>query len=358
MYMQLQQRHDASENFNRGLGLLAASAYPGRHPEMIMNAMTGASGADPGSTFGNLMKIQQWNIQNQQQAALRMAIPNMLKQAGLDESYAPLVQADPSILSKLVENQAGIGGGPAWQAQIRAEKAYTAAGKTPPWTAGDPASYGAYVQGQNTEAVARHKDLVADTANFVPAKNAYDSMISDAQNLLTTPGLDDIVGSWTNKSKSAGTPGLAPTTQSALAAYDKIMGQQYASGVQDFKGAGRISQQELKQDLPGQSTMSNRMQSPTDFRAGVQAYIDKLQTKRATLAGQAGQLGQLSDHDYSLVNDVYKPGGDLYVPGQAQRAAPAIVTSPDDVAKLPPGRAYIVPSGSHKGETRYAGIAQ
>jgi hypothetical protein len=354
MYMQLSARHDASEQFNRGLGLLAASAYPGRRPDIIMNAMTGASGADPGETFGNLMKIQQWNIQNQQHAALVGAIPGMLKQAGLDPSYAPLVAADPSILSKLVENQAGIGGGPAWQAQIRAEKALTAAGKPIPWTAGDPASYGAFVQGQNTESVARHKDLVADTANYVPAKNAYDQMITDAQNLKNMPGLDDIVGSLPNRMKTKDTPDLADSTQAALAQYDKIMGQQYASGVQDFKGAGRISQQELKQDLPGQSTMSNRAQSAQTFRDGIDAYITKLQTKRATLAGQAGQLSQLSDREYALVNDVYKPGGDLYVEGQKPRAPPATVTSPADVAKLPSGRAFIIPEGAHKGEVGYA----
>jgi hypothetical protein len=269
--------------------------------------------------------LQQYNIEQQQMAAYRQAIPAMLDKAGIDQSYAPAVMADPTIMSKILETQAGVGGNPAWQAQMHAEKALRDQGKPVPWTPGDPTSYNAYTATNTAEQLARQKDLSADTANFAPAKTAYDQMIADSQALLNKPGLDDIVGGWTNQHKTSETPGLASSTQDALSLYGKVMGSQYASGVQDFKGAGRISQQELKQDLPSQSTMSNRAQSPADFRQGVQDYIAKLQTKRAQLFGQSGQLASpdLSDADYDKVSPIYKPGGDLFVPHQAPRPPPA-----------------------------------
>ena len=137
------------------------------------------------------------------------------------------------------------------------------------------------------------------------------------------------------------------------------MGAQYASGVQDFQGAGRIAQQELKQDLPTQSTMSNRAQQGADFRTGTQEYIKKLQLKRAQMFGQAGTLSspELSDYDYDKqVNDIYSPGGAQYVSGQAPRVTrpDTSIKSPADVAKLPPGRAFVIPDGS--GRIGYAGI--
>ena len=141
--------------------------------------------------------------------------------------------------------------------------------------------------------------------------------------MLKEPGLEGILGG-AGQFNQAGNPFNSDQTSKALALYNKIMGNQYASGVQDFKGAGRITQQELKQDLPGQSTMGTRNQSLADFTQGVQDYITKLQTKRAQLFGAAGQLASpdLSDEDYAKISPIYKPGGDLYVPTQKPRPEP------------------------------------
>ena len=340
MFVQLMQRQQANEQFNRGMGMLAAGFAAPRDRETMIGAMSNQSG-DPGELMGNLMKLQQYNIQQQQMAAYRQAVPGMLEKAGLDPSYAPLVMSDPSIMSKIVETQAGVGGNPAWQAQMHAEKALNNQGKPIPWTPGDPTSYDAWTKSNTAEQLTRKKDLDADTQNFAPAKTAYDQMIADSQALLNKPGLDDIVGGWANQHKSTETPGLASSTQDALALYNKVMGNQYASGVQDFKGAGRITQQELKQDLPGQSTMANRAQSPADFRQGVQDYIAKLQTKRAQLFGAAGQLSSpdLSDDDYARISPIYKPGGDLFVPGQKGRSAPAAAAADTPSASATPASA-------------------
>ena len=333
MFVQLMNRQQANDQFNRGMGMLAAGFAAPRDREAMINATSGSSG-DAGELMGNLMKLQQYNIQQQQMQAYRQAVPGMLEKAGLDPSYAPLVMSNPDIMSKIVETQAGVGGNPAWQAQMHAEKALNNQNKPIPWTPGDPTSYDAWTKANTAEQLTRKKDLDADTQNFAPAKTAYDQMIADSQALLNKPGLDDIVGGWANQHKSDQTPGLASSTQDALALYNKVMGNQYAAGVQDFKGAGRITQQELKQDLPGQSTMANRAQSPADFRQGVQDYIAKLQTKRAQLFGQAGQLASpdLSEADYAKVSPIYKEGGDLFVTGQKGRAPPPAPTAADTPA--------------------------
>jgi hypothetical protein len=172
-------------------------------------------------------------------------------------------------------------------------------------------------------------------------------MIGDAQNLLKQPGLDNILGP-ANQFKQA--PATWGDTAKAMAIYNKVMAQQYAAGVQDFKGAGRITQTELNQDAPSQSIMKNRQLDPTSYRQGVQDYINKLQIKRANAFGAAGQLASpdLSDQDYDQnVNPIFKPHGDLYVPGQAARPGPdTTIKSPGDVAKLAHGRAFVIPDGS------------
>jgi hypothetical protein len=323
MFVQLMQREQADQGFNRGLGMLAAGFAQPRDRAAMVEAMSGQGGQDAGALMGNLMKLQQYNIEQQQMAVFRKAVPGMLEKAGIDQSYAPLVMADPTIMSKILETQSGVGGAPAWQAQIHAEKALQNSGKPIPWTPGDPDSYNAYKIRQDKEAGDRQKDLDADTANFPTAKDAYDTVIADLDALKNHKALGEILGG-TNQYKTTGMVGLSPDTSNALALYNKIMGGQYAAGVQDFKGAGRITQQELKQDLPSQSTMPDRNTDVASFQTSIDAYKKKLQTKRAQMFGASGQLASpdLSDEDYKLVSPIYKPGGSLYVTGQKERPAP------------------------------------
>jgi hypothetical protein len=323
MFVQLMQRQQSSDMFNRGMGMLAAGfANNPRDRETMVNATSGG-GPDAGSLMNNLMKLQQYNIEQQQMAAYRQSVPAMLQKAGLDPSYAPAVMADPTIMSKLIETQAGVGGNPAWQAQMHAEKALTNAGKSIPWTQGDPTSYSAWSAANQSEQLTRKKDLDADTANFPAAKDAYDSVLADLDTLKNSKALPDILGG-ANQYKTTGMVGLSPDTSNTIALYNKIMGGQYAAGVQDFKGAGRITQQELKQDLPSQSTMPDRNTDVASFQASIDAYKAKLQAKRAQLFGATGRLSDpdLSDSDYDKVSPIYKPGGPLYVGGQKERPAP------------------------------------
>ena len=162
MYLAISQRDQARQQFNSGLGLLAASMYPGRHPEMIMKAMSGG-GEDAGSLFNNLMQMQQWQQQNQALQAYRQGVPGMLKGFGLTDeevkAYTPLALADPSFATKIAENKLGVGGGPAWMAQMHAEKALRDSGQPIPWTPGDPSSYNAFNTAKTAGDVAHTKEM-------------------------------------------------------------------------------------------------------------------------------------------------------------------------------------------------------
>jgi hypothetical protein len=312
--MALSQQNQAREGFWSGLAGVAQALHPGRVTPGMVKAIAGPQGQDAGSLFNNLIQLQQYQQQNQALQAYRQNLPGMLEAAGIDKRYLPLAMADPSFMTKVAEAQVGVGGGPAWMAQQRAEKALTAQGKPIPWTPGDPSSYDAYTKAQTGEAVTtsqtQAKDLHADQHNFPYALGNYDNMIKDSEALLNEPGLDNIVGG-VGQFNKAGNPLNSPETTRALALYDKIMASQYAAGVQDFKGAGRITQTELKTDAPSQSIMGSRNLDPTAFRQGVQDYINKLKQKRANLFGlaQKGDDPRLSDEDYAKY---VAPNQDIY----------------------------------------------
>jgi hypothetical protein len=341
MYMQMAQRSQANESFNRGIGMMAAAfARPGDR-QMMHNSKHGQT-QDPGELLGNIMKLQQYGQQQQQYQAMQAAAPGLAQQLGVPLSTAQAIIASGKY-GDVETSLAGVSGDPSVREMTQARNAWIHAHAMRDLNGNpivDPTtnqpqtdqpippsllSVDQYKTDQAGKVVMqqqRAKDLVADTANFAPAKIAYDKMIGDAQNLLQQPGLDNILGPVKQFLPSQLTTG---DTANAMAMYNKVMAEQYTTGVQDFKGAGRITQQELTQDTPGQSIMKNRNLTPQNFRAGTQAYIDQLKIKRANAFGAAGQLASpdLSDQEYGMVNPIFKPGGDLYVHSQPLRSPPA-----------------------------------
>jgi hypothetical protein len=192
----------------------------------------------------------------------------------------------------------------------------------------------------------KEKDLIADQHNFAPALTNYDKTISAldefmkpdmqeaAKEFLGTTGQYNPVANMTDKGKKA------------WSLYKQIMGSQFSSGVQDFKGAGRITQQELNQDLPSQSTMGQLNQTPEDFATATQTYRDQLARRRAGLFG-AAQLGndpRLSDEDYAKY-----VAPNLDVAGGPRRANDFSNLSDNaalaKISSLPSGKKFIGPDG-------------
>ena len=134
------------------------------------------------------------------------------------------------------------------------------------------------------------------------------------------------------------------------------MGLQYVAGTQDFKGAGRITQSELQQDAPSQSTMGQLNQSQDDFNKGMNDYRKQIAQHRANLFGKAQMLDDpsLSDEDYATyVNQIYKPGGALGQKSVARNIPDFSKMSESDADAafnaLPSGKVFIGPDGKpHK----------
>jgi hypothetical protein len=339
MYAALAQRQQANEQFNRGLAGLTAAFSPLSQRNSVMHEWDNMT-QDPGSLFSNMMALQNNQYQQQQRQALAAAAPGLAKQLNVDLPTAQGIIASGKY-GDVETALAGVSGDPSVREMTQARNAWIQAHslKDPSGnvirdpTTNQPQTdqpippellsvdqYKTNQAAQVAKQVGRTNDLRADTANFEPAKRNYDKMINDATALLNAPGLDNIVGPLNQFKASQFTTGQSAD---AMALYNKIMAEQYTAGVQDFKGAGRITQQELNQDAPSQSIMKNRNLDAGAFRAGVQQYITQLKTNRAQLFGKAGQLSQASDEDYGLINPIYKEHGDLYVPGQPARAAPS-----------------------------------
>ena len=114
MFVQLMQRQQASEGFNRGLGMLAAGFAQPRDRAAMIDAMSGQSG-DPGSTMGNLMKLQQWNIQQQRMGEMQKNLPAIAEAMGLplaavQTMYASNPETFGSEIAKIQEAQMGLTG--------------------------------------------------------------------------------------------------------------------------------------------------------------------------------------------------------------------------------------------------------
>ncbi len=99
-------------------------------------------------------------------------------------------------------------------------------------------------------------------------------------------------------------------------------------------------------------------QGTGSFIKASQQYLDQIMNHRTNLFGKAQQMNdqKLSDAEYDKYMDqVYKPGGDLGAEGKDAGRAPAKIASPADIAKLPPGKKYLIPTGMPgAGQTAYA----
>ena len=250
MYMALSQRDQASNQFYNGLALLSAGMYPGRNPNASMRWAQGMQ-QDPNSTMNSLMQIQQYSQQNQALQAFQRSIPDLAKQTGMSEDQVRALgpQGASEVMSKIAEANAGVGGGPAWMARRRAEKALIRTGQAIPH--GPPAigvlrPWSQANTGQTvTTAKTKADDLVADQHNSPRRSGNYDKALGLSTSSIRTsmqggreeiPGhgrLDDAGGDDGRKGKGGVGALLADHGRPVLRRRARL------------QGTGRITQSEL-----------------------------------------------------------------------------------------------------------------
>jgi len=321
MYLQLSQHEQARQQFNSGLGLLAASAYPGRRPDIIMKGMSGGE-QDPGSLFSNLMQLQQFQIQQQNLAAYRQNLPGVMKGLNLDPNLEPLLAANPDILSKIVEVRSGVGGDAISQELVKERASWhdQNPGKTDadmiaarPELAG-PMEFITAKQAAGTEATKIAADKAAAASDFT----GIHADMGETEQMLgwlkahpeaTTKAVQE--GAW-----ATGRPGqfqqwlgtVDKDTATAAADLQKLQGKLYGSS---WKGrGGRLSQLEAGKISEGFSTLTNPSTPPDEITQQVGDLYDKTMTAHANAFGAAGMPTPAPY--YELMGNAYKKGGKLY----------------------------------------------
>jgi hypothetical protein len=305
MFLQLTQRQQASEGFNRGLGMLAAGFAQPRDRATMIGAMEGQSG-DPGSTMANLMRLQQWNIQQQQMAAYREGVPQMLKGLGLTDeevkAYTPLAIADPSFATKVAETKLGVGGGPAWMAQIHAEKALTDQGKPIPWTPGDPTSYDAWTKANTAANVTEQRNASEAKLNATSSFSKIDPPLAQQeQNLewLNDPAhRQAVITAIHNPNMSSNVmgagaamaPGLTGIDQDVLTARVKIDQLKKELYADRFVGTKNIRSNTEANNLGAAATLlDSRNNDPVTIDNELQRLVNDIGAARGNLAAAAGR---------------------------------------------------------------------
>ena len=299
MFVQLMQRQQANEGFNRGLGMLAAGFAQPRDRAMMIDAMSGQSG-DPASLMGNVMKLTQYNQQQQRLADMQKNLPALAQSMNIPlEALTTMFNSNPegfgAEVAKIQEGQLGIGGSPAWAAQLRAEKALTAAGKPIPWTPGDPTSYNAYA----TADIAEKKQAATDVGD---AKDSFSTMNANYTNLRDNMAWikahpDAVVEALTTLSPTGGVLGKAAgatgaVSQDALTASQKLAllnTQLYAS---NFRGTKQRLSQAEAQRLGDQFTTLNKgalNMAPADIKTEINRLSDQIDKGHANIFTSAGQ---------------------------------------------------------------------
>ena len=348
--------------------------YPGRHPNASMKWAQGMQ-QDPNSMFNSLVQIHGMQQQQASLDAFNRSIPDIAKQSGLtsDEVRALGPQGAAEVMSKIAEANAGVGGGPAWMSQQRAEKALVAAGKPIPWTPGDPASYNAW----NTLDIAQKKQSLDDIG---AAKDSFSGMNANYTNMRDNMDWlmshqDAVVEALTTVSPTGGLLGkgageIGAVSQDAQTAAQKLalMKQQlYAS---NFRGTKqRLAASEATR-LGDQFTTLNSgalNMAPGDIKTELGRLSDQMDVGHANVIASAGQElpTGLADKADKIYTD---PTSSLYAygnkPVQVAKAPPQSGSGggggggpvdlrsskdPDgDYEKLPSGATFIAPDGQHR----------
>jgi hypothetical protein len=347
LYMQLAQRQQASEQFNRGAGLLAASMYPGRRPDIVMNAMTNAT-QDPGVLMKNIMGIQQFQQQQQQYQAIQAAAPGLAKQLYGDN---PTPEQMTTARGIIASGQFGpietnlVGGTDLDQRQyLQEQRANQQAGQPTvdysTWKAQHAAAAGAGTK--TAEDYASEKAGAIST--FPSLDRQYQKAEADAEYLANNPDATvNAVKNWGLLTKgysgeAAVKFGLVDqATADARAKLDELKNEQFTSGLRDTKNVRSVT--EANKIGASMTAIDNPQASPQFIKDEANQIMTTAQAARGNLIAAAGRqvpskYNTLVDPGYlDKTSPVYNgatmaPAATIQTPAQAAQPAGAAPAAP------------------------------
>lgn len=318
MFLQLTQRQQASEGFNRGLGMLAAGFASPRDRATMIDAMSGQSG-DAGSTMGSLMRLQQWNLQQQRLADMKNNLPALADAMGLpltavQTMYASNPEAFGQEVARIQEAKLGLTGTQTDKEFRNAQQAWQAQnpGQSLPTWLQTEAGFAQYQVGKVTEEKAKADDVVKAKQDFSTQNQQFnqaeglvnkllapDTPLDEVtKTLIPATGVGGVLKSWTGQLSDAGGQAASNLQQLKNLLYSKA-----------FQSTGsRRTQQEVSNLSAAISQLDNVNLSPQQLRDQLGNIRDMLNQTHANVYGAAGQAAP--DNLYDLMDPIYKKEGD------------------------------------------------
>jgi hypothetical protein len=355
MFVQLMQRQQSNEQFNRGIGMLAAGFAAPRDRETMINAMSGQSG-DAGGLMGKLMQLQQWNIQQQRYGDMQKSLPALAQATGLPvETLTAMFNSNPETfgqeIARVQEAKLGLTGTQTDKEFRNAQQAWQAQnpGQPLPTYLQTEAGFGQWQVGKVTEEKAKADDVVKARGDFTTQNQQFGQAEGLANKLLNAS--DDTLGEITKTLLPAtGVGGVLKSYTGQLS--DE--GGQAASDLQNLKNllyskafqstGSRRTQQEVQNLSNAISQLDNANLTPKQLRDQIANVQTMLRQTHANTYGAAGQA--VPDDLYDLMDPIYKKEGDtpgdLYAgavrmpkPKGGGPSAPASVASAGPAAAAP-----------------------
>jgi hypothetical protein len=416
LYTQMAQREMVINGLHRGIAtmLAGASRNPGDR-QLLMQAGENPIVPSAADQFGNLMKINQFALQQAQMQRYYQNLPAIGALMGMDprvlsamppDEVGKMVASRVSLPDDIKKLQAlgvplpGLMGGASPVAGVQPSPAAgnpaldparmiaSATGASPEqaeyagavhqWQLANPgqplppnlatiAGYNADKNAQNTTATERAKDQQESSDKFAGTIGALDDMSRRISRIRSNPNLPSILGN-TIAQKLINDPepdvmdivaqhlpayGLTADQIALIGEIRQLKGQNYAT---QFTAAGsRRTQQEMSALAGATQQLGNLGLSPKAYTAQLDNMDRMNKVARGSAYGAAGRLEDLPENLRPYVNRNYVPGGGMYIGHGASWAVPTSVSSGADIDKLSQGQAYKPADGKYAGMVLYKG---
>jgi hypothetical protein len=334
LYMQMQQRQQAMEGFNRGIALIAANHSPPSMRQSIMESLTGGQ-ADPGTTVSNLMSLYQAQTQQGATQDMLTHASDYDTKLGLPPGTSRdmiLAGKGPDLIAKMeptdqqrniqFEHDQFIKGGGTEEDWKNNYLPMIITGGLPGMTGdmksmafartqwqNDPANKGRPMPGYLTDPTKwslYNKDLTDAKGGFNGMNQALGSYVSDLSDVSNNSELDNVAGKpWSIEAAKANVKGTD--------AYNLLNGMQGLAGTSKAIAA-RGGPKGVGQNLAilGANTDDLTNLGISDYRDKVIApRMQNALTAQANAYGAAGRLSDMPGYLQPYLDPMYKPGGDL-----------------------------------------------
>ena len=356
LYLRQEQLNRAADQFDRGLEGLVLSKTPPSMQSGVIASMSPQPRTDAGTQLQNLMGLQQGDMR--MRAFFNLLTPNaqgvapidtMAQQFGVDPgALRNMVQLDPTVLSKMLEMQAGIGGPPETQEwrQAVAQFHRDHPGQPLPPELQSALTYGGAKQEEGRK-MAQIGEEKAGAVESFPALDKTYNTLEDRLKWLNDPAHRDAVvnaiqkpelfttgqaGRWLGGTAiGQGITGVDQDTMTAKGYLDQVRDELFSA---NFTGTKNVRNLTEANKLQGSAS---NLFKPTNNAATIKDELDRLTKEtmksHATIMATAGkqipyQYKGMADTNYLDPKSPYYNGATEQEPPKEEETSPPDQPSP------------------------------